>query len=832
MKKLCLSLIVVALLGRGFVSADVNIQGDEVNISGATLFKDFFKSPASTNDWIDVDDDGIWGFDPDTWQVDQLAPTFTCPDWSGWWLLQYRGVGSGNGLAELVDYHLLGVISEDIPSEVGLINRTTWAEDGSIVPTGCGQDWPSGTPYAPSRVDLAVLDVPVRWFVQQAGTPAWDLNPGDPGYGSCPTLSWDAGYKNKLKSLDREDPNDPNATISMNINVESPDRNTIFDTQIAWVPISIISNRGADLENAKVTELRHLFVTGRMPSGENLLAATRDSGSGTRNGGMNSLGLDPSWARGDNLGSKNKNADYTRLGPDHQATNSGGSSIMEAAVQRRQLAVGYTGLMGGSRSAADAMAGKYEITNVMFDDRGGTQYIRPSIDNILDNLDPDNAWQMGGPETFASRGDPETTGDPNYATDTWVDPPVAADYINNIVESIQGFEDPNDPNGIDPESQYNMPGEFLATTFVLLGGVDALPNLADPTVFTANDDLNQALQDYIREFNELDVPDYGTRAGAGKTPNREPYPCWEWDYTDPNDPECATPYEEQVYSDGSADGSYYNYFTDDPNDPEGGSIAGDSDLNPRNKISGDFDGDGARNINDICALMDAYLDPAAYATNSLYNTTSGDPVVPEIIGDFDGNGNLDELDIRYFADGLATDPTSGALMRKAGFINVDDCWFALTGDDNFFDTQLAGECKAYVAGDSRGDVAGNATTPGAAPVGADGMVDGLDIHYVYANFGDWSVLDDAVEMDLSADLTGDLVVNDSDVAELVEVILGTALGDLDWDCDVDLTDLAALLSGYGDSGELSYEEGDINGDGQVNLTDLAVLLGSYGFGNP
>lgn len=824
-----LTIVAVSLFAITSVSADVNIQGDEVNISGATLFKDFFKSPASTNDWIDVDNDGIWGFDPDTWLVDQLAPTFNCPNWSGWWLVQYRGIGSGNGLAELVDYHLLGEISEDVPTGVGLINRVIWAEDGDIVPTGCGMDWPSGTPYAPSRVDMAVLDVPVRWFVTQSGTPAWSLNPGAPGYGSCPTLSWDTGYKNTLKSLEREDPNDPNSTISMNINVESPDRGTIFDTQIAWVPISIISNRGADLENVKVSELRYLFLTGRMPSGENLLAATRDSGSGTRNGGMNSLGIDPSWARGDNLGSKNKNADRTRLGPNHQATNNGGSSIMEAAVQRRQLAVGYTGLMGGSRSAADARAGKYEITNIMFDDRGGSVYVRPSIDNILDNLDPDNAWQIGGPETFATRGNPAVTGDPNYPSDTWMDPPAGADYINNIVESILGFEDPNDPNGIDPESQYNMPGEFLATTFVLLGGVDALPDPADPTAFAANTDLNQALQDYIREFNELDVPAYGTRTGAGKVPNREPYPCWEWDYSDPNDPVCITPFEEQVYSDGSANGNYYNYFTDDPNDPHGGSIAGDSDLNVRNKISGDFNGDGARDFDDICAMMDAICDPGAYATNAMYNTTAGDPVVPEILGDFNGDGNFDALDVRYFADGLAIDPVTDVLRRKDAFVAVDDFWFTLMGEVNYFGTQLTGECKPYVPGDSRGDIAGNATTPGAAPLGADGIIDGTDIHYVYANFGDWSNIDDAVNMDLSADLTGDLIVDETDVAELVSVILGTAPGDLDWNCDVDLSDLAALLGNYGQTGELSYEDGDLDGNGTVDLSDLAALLGSYGF---
>jgi len=813
MKKHSLILGIALIGGAVAAPAAVVIQGDEINISGATLFTDFFSTPNSTNDYIDVDDDGVFGFDPDTFLVDQLAPTYTCPDWLGYWMVQYRGVGSGNGLAELVDYHLLDEISEDIPSGVGYINRVKFADGGAMVSTGCGVDWPSGTPYAPTSVDVAVLDVPVRWFVTQSGSPAWHANPGAPGYGSCPLLSWDEGYKNELKTLEREDPNDPNAIITLNTNTDAPDDKTIFDTQIAWVPISIISNRGADLENVKVSELKHLFITGRMPNGENLVAATRDSGSGTRNGGMNSLGIDPSWARGDNLGSKNKNADKTRLGPNHQATNSGGSGIMEDVVKRRQLAVGYTGLMGGSRSAADALAGKYEICSIMFDDRGGDSYVRPTIDNILDNGNPSNAWQIGGPETFATLGDPAGS----YA----VNPPAAGDYINNIVESIKGFEDPNDPNGIDPESQYNMPGEFLATTFVLLGGVDALPNPADPTDFTTNEDLNQALQDYIRDFNELVVPPYGTRDGNGKVPNREPSPCW----TDPNDPNSCI---VAAYSDGSLNGNYYNYFNDDPNDPNDGSISGGSDLNARNKISGDFNGDGARDINDICAMMDAAYDVAAYAVNATYITSAGDPVVPEIIGDFNGDGNFDQVDVRYFADGLALDATD-ELDRKQAFIDVDTCWLAISGEANYFETVLAGDCKPYVAGDSRGDVAGGLAMPGASPTGADGVIDGTDIHYIYANYGDWADLDDAVAMDLSADINGNLVVDQDDVIELVNVILGTRIGDVDFDCDVDLSDLAALLAMYGETGELTYEDGDLDGDGDVDLSDLAALLANYGF---
>jgi hypothetical protein len=53
-------------------------------------------------------------------------------------------------------------------------------------------------------------------------------------------------------------------------------------------------------------------------------------------------------------------------------------------------------------------------------------------------------------------------------------------------------------------------------------------------------------------------------------------------------------------------------------------------------------------------------------------------------------------------------------------------------------------------------------------------------------------------------------------------------GDLDGDNDIDLSDLAILLSNYGMTGGAEYADGDLDGDGDVDLTDLAELLAVYG----
>jgi hypothetical protein len=53
-------------------------------------------------------------------------------------------------------------------------------------------------------------------------------------------------------------------------------------------------------------------------------------------------------------------------------------------------------------------------------------------------------------------------------------------------------------------------------------------------------------------------------------------------------------------------------------------------------------------------------------------------------------------------------------------------------------------------------------------------------------------------------------------------------GDIDHDGDVDIADLAQLLSNYGTSSGATYEDGDLDGDGDVELPDLAALLAVYG----
>jgi len=62
----------------------------------------------------------------------------------------------------------------------------------------------------------------------------------------------------------------------------------------------------------------------------------------------------------------------------------------------------------------------------------------------------------------------------------------------------------------------------------------------------------------------------------------------------------------------------------------------------------------------------------------------------------------------------------------------------------------------------------------------------------------------------------------------VDIVQFGCAGDLDGDRDIDLADLAILLSNYGMTTGAVYTDGDLDGDADVDLSDLAALLAVYG----
>ncbi|MEQ9454757.1 MAG: hypothetical protein RLN76_09235 [Phycisphaeraceae bacterium] len=82
-------------------------------------------------------------------------------------------------------------------------------------------------------------------------------------------------------------------------------------------------------------------------------------------------------------------------------------------------------------------------------------------------------------------------------------------------------------------------------------------------------------------------------------------------------------------------------------------------------------------------------------------------------------------------------------------------------------------------------------------------------------------------VDSQFDLDGLNGVDSGDLAEWVEVLFGSALGDANLDFEVDLIDLSLLATNFDGPG--GYGDGDFNADGFVDLIDLSLLATNFGF---
>lgn len=833
------TLVLAIAAGTCLTAAQATLAQQLINISGATLLENYVAAPASTNDYIDVDNNGISGSDASP-TLQQLAPTAN----NGVWTVQYRVVGSVNGFKELTQFGapqfitsddtdtngILGARPTAIPAIIGVAstaynNRTRYILTGAS--TGAYNAAHAGG--APNRaltsgsnrsivgatapnaggitIDIAPLDVSTKWATQKPGAIAtFSKTPLQTGYGLNPRLSTgkngevgtsagnphlSGGLSSFLAPLNGRNLFDP-------ANPTAVDANTIFDTELNFAPIAPVVSLGTGITQVKMTELQHMFGTGRTVSGENLVVCTRDVGSGTRNAFMNCIGMDPSWGVGDNVGGESTLAREHNPGAFFYPTNKGSNGNMELTLRNSRLGIGYVGTergVSGGGSGTWLTNKALEIANVQNDIYGGTNYVRPTTSNLVHNNN--NGWLIGGQAVLATIGDPTaTTGVTVMAN------PSAASYVNNIRQSINAFiAVPTDVLNV------GMPGELAAFQFLLLNALDNLHDLTTPTTLVANPSFNVNVQNFIlgnNVHNNAAFTAFDTTS-TGRNPTRNAL-------------------TSGAYSDGVALGA--NFVSQG-----GASLANGATTLLRNKIAFDFNGDGLRNVNDAADMVAAFRHrnggPAWVApvgTGSIAGAPGTDACI-EILGDGNGDGSFNAEDVRYFADGLAMNPSTGKLDRKAGFTAVD---MAFGG--NFFGTTLASG-KVYVNGDSRADVANAAGTVsrGWAPTGKDGVVDSFDVKYVLAQFNqagvvgsaDWSDLNEAVLFDLSADMTGDLKVDMADVREVYS-ILGSCTGDLNVDGKVTAAERATVQSNVG-AASPTLEMGDVNGDGVINAADVAMV---------
>lgn len=113
-----------------------------------------------------------------------------------------------------------------------------------------------------------------------------------------------------------------------------------------------------------------------------------------------------------------------------------------------------------------------------------------------------------------------------------------------------------------------------------------------------------------------------------------------------------------------------------------------------------------------------------------------------------------------------------------------------------------------------------ATAETSGDLNSDGVTDANDIDLIYAEI-------QVPTGDAIFDLTGDTLVNQDDVDQLVLNMIGTHYGDADLDGDVDIADFVVLAANFGRADASSWSEGNFDGTGGVAFRDAVILFNNY-----
>jgi hypothetical protein len=460
----------------------------------------------------------------------QLAPSpfpAVAPEVNGL-RVEWHEQGSVEGILELA-YFQVGSFAGGAPSFNGggnpvWVNRNRFTGPGSANGFVLGD---FGTPTGQNPVQMAISDVNARQGFSKTGTGTFIAQPTTTGYGKGNGLlasnsisgTGEVGARQQLQ---------PETILNMNAgsfgsgpwNTAGVDNTD--NKQVAVTATLFVANPGTGLTRINRSDGQWLMSTGRLANGADFNVSERDVNSGTRNTHAVNIGLDPSWAVGENDGGDNSNGNQSVVGPNIKFSGKTAGGALRTTVQNARMGVGPLGMSDAIGAVRGPTASVTPLRALDYADSasdGSATFVRASTSSITDGSyviwqnetyvtikAPNPTFAGDTPAQWAARTDAETgiKGD-NSGNDV-------ADVRNNILGSVFNFPASN--------SVANPADQLLATSFILPQMMQVTKTLDGVGNTSPNPNYNAGLRDalinssYAANFNVGD-PSQITKGASG-----------------------------------------------------------------------------------------------------------------------------------------------------------------------------------------------------------------------------------------------------------------------------------------------------------------------------
>lgn len=427
--------------------------------------------------------------------------------------IEWHEQGSVEGIVELADSQINDSLFSNAtynPSAPGgpiatFVNRNKFGgsnTNGNPIPSTVNgffldlhpNDPIARNPGAQNRVQMGISDVNAAQGFSRAGTPAFNRAPNQSGFGkgnpaliATPANLVGVGVRGGRKQLVDE------GALNMRTDVINPSTGTnytagpwntagignLHNETVAITATTFSANPGTGLTRINRSDAQWLQATGRLRNGADFNSATRDVNSGTLNVATLNVGLDPSFAVGENDGGLGGGTTEDTLGAGIRFSNkaSGGSNV-RPTVQNARMGIGHLSISDYRSGSGGANNGNRPLRALEyrdddndvadgsnapfgFADPASGQFTRISAQNIVNGSyaiyqnqtyvtvqRPDAAFAGDSVATWSARTDNPTTGTgikgDNAGNDVF-------DVRQNILGSVATF----------PSASVNNPADAL-----------------------------------------------------------------------------------------------------------------------------------------------------------------------------------------------------------------------------------------------------------------------------------------------------------------------------------------------------------------------------------